>query len=147
VPFPDDSVATNVLAQDLNAHVINPAMAMVDTQTIEGESFRRWVGVPRANSMLRVVVRPGRGRGAPLAAARDGRSRRCGIDLRLWRLRSRKAPVSLENLTDRIAALEAGIRDGRRRSVRKSGSVTSRIASSSGRAGPAPCGAADKPLD
>jgi hypothetical protein len=107
VPFPDDSVATNVLAQDLNAHVINPAMAMVDTQTIEGESFRRWVGVPRANSMLRVSF--GRAPGEVPRWLLPGMVGLIGAGLifALWRLRARKAPVSLENLTDRIAALEA----------------------------------------
>lgn len=116
VPFPVDSVATNVLAQDLSAHVINPAMAMVDTQNIEGATFRRWVGVPRANSMLRVSF--GRAPGAvppwllPAMVGLVG----AGLIFALWRLRSRKAPVSLETLTDRIAALEARYQ-GRERDV------------------------------
>ena len=107
VPFPADSVATNVLAQDLAAHVINPAMAMVDTQNIEGQTFRRWVGAPRANSMLRVSF--GRAPGEvprwllPAMVGLMG----AGLIFALWRLRSRKAPVSLESLTDRIATLEA----------------------------------------
>lgn len=107
VPFPADSVATNVLAQDLSARVSNGAMALVDTQSIEGESFRRWVGVPRANSSLRVTF--GRASGEvpgwllPAMVSLMG----TGLIVALWRLRSRKTPASLESLTDRIAALEA----------------------------------------
>jgi hypothetical protein len=107
VPFPDDSVATNVLAQDLSARVINRAMAMVDTQNIEGATFRRWVGAPRANSILRVSF--GRAPGEvprwllPAMVGLMG----AGLIFALWRLRSRKAPISLESLTDRIATLEA----------------------------------------
>lgn len=107
VPFPVDSVATNVLAQDPSTRVINSAMVLVDTQNIEGESFRRWVGVPRANSMLTVSF--GRAPGdvpgwlMPAMVGLIG----AGLIVALWRLRSRKTPASLEGLTDRIAALEA----------------------------------------
>lgn len=105
--FPADSVATNVLAQDTDAHVINPAMALVDTQTIEGASFQRWVGVPRANSMLKVTFggAPGSVPGwlLPSLVALMG----TGFLVTMWRLRSRAAPASLDSLTDRIAALEA----------------------------------------
>ena len=107
VPFPVDSVATNVLAQDPSAHVINPAMALVDTQNIEGESFRRWVGVPRANSTLKVSF--GRAPGEvprwllPAMVGLMG----AGLITAWWRLRSRNAPALLDGLTDRIAALEA----------------------------------------
>jgi hypothetical protein len=105
--FPADSVATNVLAQDADAHVINPAMALVDTQTIEGESFRRWVGVPREGSLLNVSVGLAPGQAPswlrPALVGLVG----AGLLFALWRLRARRAPASIDSLTDRIAALEA----------------------------------------
>ncbi|MEP7326529.1 MAG: hypothetical protein ABI836_11315 [Gemmatimonadota bacterium] len=107
VPFPSDSVATNVLAQDASARVLNPAMALMDTQSIEGESFRRWVGAPRANSMLRVTFGRAPGEVPPWLLPGMVGLVGAGLLVALGRLRSRKPPASLENLTDRIAALEA----------------------------------------
>lgn len=107
VRFPDDSVATNVLIQDPTAHVVNPTMALVDTQTIEGVSFRRWVGVPRASSLVKVTF--GRAPGDVPGWLLPGMVGLMGAGLLFgaWRLRSRQGSASLETLTDRIAQLEA----------------------------------------
>jgi hypothetical protein len=105
--FSQDSVATNVLAQDANAAVDGGDMMAVDSQIIEGESFHRWVGAPHAGDEIRVSfggvsgkvpgwVLPGL---VGLAGA--------GLLLAVFRFRPRKAAASLESLTDQIAELEA----------------------------------------
>ncbi|MEO8199687.1 MAG: hypothetical protein ABI679_04115 [Gemmatimonadota bacterium] len=108
LPFPEDSVATNVLAQDAAAKVTGGALAAVDSQEIEGEFFHRWVGAPRPGDVVQVTFGGASSGGVPswvlplLVTLAAG-----GMLFGLSRLRARRVPVSINTLTDRIAQLEA----------------------------------------
>ncbi|MEO8294980.1 MAG: hypothetical protein ABI613_05635 [Gemmatimonadota bacterium] len=105
--FPEDSVATNVLAQDRTARVEGAGLAAVDSQSIEGENFYRWVGAPRPGDVLQVTFRdPARAVPSwvlPLLVITAA-----GVVLfALFRLQRRPALVTIDSLTDRIAVLDA----------------------------------------
>jgi hypothetical protein len=105
--FSQDSVATNVLVQDAGARVLGAEMMAVDSQVIEGERFDRWVGAPHPGEIITVRF-DGTGAGIP-AWVLPGMVGLVGAGLLLAviRRKPRKASVSLEALTDRIAELEA----------------------------------------
>ncbi|MGE0352209.1 MAG: hypothetical protein AB7I33_05275 [Gemmatimonadales bacterium] len=50
-----DSAVMNVLVEDQNARVAGGGLVAVDTQTIEGHNFRRWVGSPAPGAVVRVT--------------------------------------------------------------------------------------------
>lgn len=112
LPFASDSVATNVLTQEASARVLNPAMAAVDSQAIEGVVFQRWVGVPREGSTLRITF--GAAPGAvprwvlPALVAAAGLALIGAVIL--VRRRQPRPVESLDQLTSQIAQLDARYR-------------------------------------
>jgi hypothetical protein len=53
----DRSGATfNVLAEESNARVVAPGLALADSQVIQGRSFRRWTGKVAAPAVIRVAL-------------------------------------------------------------------------------------------
>jgi hypothetical protein len=105
--FPQDSVATNILAQDSNARVEGGELAEAEPQVIEGESFRRWLGAPHPGDVVRVSFGASAG-GVPswvlpLLVGLAG----AGLLVAFFRLKPRQVAANVETLTDRIAELEA----------------------------------------
>ncbi len=106
--FGQDSVATNVLAQDPDARVEGGEMAAVDSQNIEGENFRRWVGAPHAGDAIKVSFGSAAG-GVPgwILPAMVGMAALGLLAVFFLQRKRRATPHPLEAITDRIAELEA----------------------------------------
>jgi hypothetical protein len=49
-----EGLALNVMAEEPGVQVSAPGIAPVDTQVIQGRSFRRWTGTVSANAVLRI---------------------------------------------------------------------------------------------
>jgi hypothetical protein len=49
-----EGLALNVMAEEPGVQVSAPGIAPVDTQVIQGRSFRRWTGTVPANGVLRI---------------------------------------------------------------------------------------------
>lgn len=107
LPFPEDSVATNILAQEGSAVVTGGGLVAVDSQDIEGEFFHRWVGAPRPGDVIRVSFGASPGGNSPWILPLLVTLAGAGLVFALFRLRTRGVPIPLDRLTDRIAALEA----------------------------------------
>lgn len=107
LPFNDDSVATNVLAQDASATVAGGGLVAMDSQAIEGEYFHRWVGAPRPGDVIRISFGTASGRVPSWVLPLLVTLAAIGLVFAFSRLRTRRAPASVNSLTDRIAALEA----------------------------------------
>jgi hypothetical protein len=64
-----EAVSVNVLLEEKDGRVSDGALALADSQTIEGRSFRRWTGQVPAGGSLRVVFPAARGASQLVLAA------------------------------------------------------------------------------
>jgi hypothetical protein len=105
--------AVNLLVEERDARVSGGALALADSQVIEGRSFRRWTGRVPAGGSVRLAVGSGGGRVAttrrvlvPLVGAVA-----LALAIAAWRLMRkplrRSTRTSPERLLDAIAALDA----------------------------------------
>lgn len=110
LPVGPAGVRLNVLAEEPEVMVVGRGLAAVDSQEIEGRSFRRWTGVVPAAGKIRLVL-PGTGHAPPwllpvLVTAMAGALAAAG-----WFVAARRgggAPrMRPDELVDAIAALDA----------------------------------------
>jgi hypothetical protein len=110
LPFDRSGVTINVLAEEAGVKVSGSAVALADTQVLQGRSFRRWTGVSQPGGVVRIQL-PRTGR-APswLLALLVGTLTitLAGAGWRLLRTRSAAADPRAGELVDALATLDIG---------------------------------------
>jgi hypothetical protein len=109
LPVTAAGVTLNVLAEETAIEVTGAGIALADSQVIQGRSFRRWTGVSRAGSVLRLVL-PSPGESPKLVLLALVGILGLIFAAAAWRLllpTKRVSTRSPDELLDAIAALDA----------------------------------------
>jgi hypothetical protein len=107
LPFGRPGAAINVLAEETGVLVTGSGVVLADSQVLQGRSFRRWTGMARPNSVVRIVLPGTRRTPMWLLAVLVGTLTLvlAGAGWRLLAERSGAAPTT-GDLVDAIAALD-----------------------------------------
>ncbi|MBA3522626.1 MAG: hypothetical protein H0T90_09015 [Gemmatimonadales bacterium] len=121
IPIGREGGTVNLLVEEVGASASGAGLALADSQTIDGRSFRRWTGEMSPGTVMRVTL-PGAGRATvPVLAALVG-ALALALAAAAWLLLARRsAPVTAEEppdtpnrLLDALGALDARYADRER---------------------------------
>jgi hypothetical protein len=114
LPVGVEPVALNVLIEEPGATASGPGLGEVDSQSIEGRSFRRWTGDVPANTVIRITL-PGAGASSAPVTAALVTVLALALLLAAWRILPRRTAAAASDsrrdgadlLLNEIAALDA----------------------------------------
>lgn len=105
IPVGAEPVGINVLLEEPGAMAAAPGLALVDSQLIEGRSFRRWSGNLPPNTIVRVTLPRAAADAGPILAAMVA-VLALALLAAAWRLLPRARAVSADRLVGEIALLD-----------------------------------------
>jgi hypothetical protein len=106
LPFGARGTSINVLAEEKAVRVTGTGIAVADSQTLQGRSFRRWTGVAQPGGVVRIVLPGARRTPTWLLAILVGTLTLVFIGVGWW-LVARRSPPGARNTAELIAALAA----------------------------------------